>query len=229
MVTFVRGRIRPEMKNPINRLLIAAYRPALRVLVRGRYVVALVVMALLAGDDLPVEPARVGVHAPSRRGLDPLHAHHRPRHLHRGGKAPGPGPGRGSCGRSPRWSGSSARPAGPRRPPIPRPSRCSRRSSCSSPAEEWRPGMTKDRLVEEMSKALELPGVQNAWTMPIKARVDMLTTGIRTPIGIKVFGKDLKDIAARRRRPRADPQGRPRDAIGLRRTGARRLLPRLRA
>jgi Cu(I)/Ag(I) efflux system membrane protein CusA/SilA len=64
------------------------------------------------------------------------------------------------------------------------------------PKAAWRSGMTKDKLAEEMSKALDLPGIQNAWTMPIKARVDMLTTGIRTPIGIKVFGKDLTDIAA---------------------------------
>jgi Cu(I)/Ag(I) efflux system membrane protein CusA/SilA len=63
------------------------------------------------------------------------------------------------------------------------------------PPGDWRPGMTRERLAEEMSKALELPGIQNAWTMPIKARVDMLTTGIRTPIGVKVFGKDLKEIA----------------------------------
>ncbi|MBS0607400.1 MAG: efflux RND transporter permease subunit, partial [Verrucomicrobia bacterium] len=63
------------------------------------------------------------------------------------------------------------------------------------PKSEWRPGMTKDKLVEEMNKALQIAGVQNAFTMPIKARIDMLTTGIRTPIGIKIFGKDLVEIA----------------------------------
>jgi copper/silver efflux system protein len=63
------------------------------------------------------------------------------------------------------------------------------------PKEEWREGMTKEKLVAEMEQALSLPGLQNAWTMPIKARVDMLSTGIRTPIGIKVFGKDLEEIA----------------------------------
>jgi Cu(I)/Ag(I) efflux system membrane protein CusA/SilA len=59
------------------------------------------------------------------------------------------------------------------------------------PESEWRPGMTTDKLIAELDKALQFPGVANSWTMPIKARIDMLSTGIRTPIGIKVFGKDL--------------------------------------
>ncbi|MDP2690034.1 MAG: CusA/CzcA family heavy metal efflux RND transporter, partial [Deltaproteobacteria bacterium] len=62
------------------------------------------------------------------------------------------------------------------------------------PEGQWRPGMTTDKLVEEMDEALKMPGVTNAWTMPIKARIDMLSTGIRTPVGIKVFGKDLKEL-----------------------------------
>lgn len=54
--------------------------------------------------------------------------------------------------------------------------------------------MTYESLIDEMDKALQLPGVTNAWTMPIKARIDMLTTGVRTPVGIKIFGPDLKEI-----------------------------------
>lgn len=60
--------------------------------------------------------------------------------------------------------------------------------------DEWRPGMTEEKLVAEMDEALKMPGVTNAWTMPIKARIDMLSTGIRTPVGIKVFGKDLETL-----------------------------------
>ena len=56
------------------------------------------------------------------------------------------------------------------------------------PESDWRAGMTMDKLIAEMDKALQFPGISNAWTMPIKARLDMLATGIRTPIGIKVFG-----------------------------------------
>jgi Cu(I)/Ag(I) efflux system membrane protein CusA/SilA len=62
------------------------------------------------------------------------------------------------------------------------------------PEAEWRPGLTTDQLIAEMDRALQFPGVANAWTMPIKARIDMLSTGIRTPIGIKVFGKDLNEM-----------------------------------
>ncbi len=59
------------------------------------------------------------------------------------------------------------------------------------PEREWRPGMTQDRLVTEMDSALRIPGVINAWTQPIKGRIDMLATGIRTPVGVKIFGPDL--------------------------------------
>jgi copper/silver efflux system protein len=62
------------------------------------------------------------------------------------------------------------------------------------PSAQWRPGLTYEGLVAEMDQALQLPGVTNAWTMPIRARIDMLTTGVRTPVGIKIFGPDLKQI-----------------------------------
>jgi Cu(I)/Ag(I) efflux system membrane protein CusA/SilA len=62
------------------------------------------------------------------------------------------------------------------------------------PENEWRSGVTVDKLINEMDKALQFPGVSNAWTMPIKARIDMLATGIRTPVGVKVIGQDLKVI-----------------------------------
>ena len=62
------------------------------------------------------------------------------------------------------------------------------------PESEWRPGMTVDKLIAEMDKSLQFPGVSNAWTMPIKARIDMLSTGIRTPVGVKVYGKDLAEM-----------------------------------
>ncbi|WP_455377164.1 efflux RND transporter permease subunit, partial [Petrachloros mirabilis] len=62
------------------------------------------------------------------------------------------------------------------------------------PKEQWRPGVSYEGLIDEMDRALQFPGVTNAWTMPIKARTDMLTTGVRTPVGIKIFGPDLKQI-----------------------------------
>ena len=62
------------------------------------------------------------------------------------------------------------------------------------PRSEWRPGMTQDLLISQMDSAVKMPGVSNAWTMPIKGRIDMLATGIRTPVGIKIFGPDLAEL-----------------------------------
>jgi Cu(I)/Ag(I) efflux system membrane protein CusA/SilA len=59
------------------------------------------------------------------------------------------------------------------------------------PESDWRPGMTVQKLIDEMDKAIQFPGVTNAWTMPIKTRTDMLSTGIKTPVGIKISGPDL--------------------------------------
>ena len=60
------------------------------------------------------------------------------------------------------------------------------------PEEEWREGMTPEKLIEEMNAAIQIPGLTNAWTMPIKTRIDMLSTGIKTPVGIKIGGPDLE-------------------------------------
>jgi Cu(I)/Ag(I) efflux system membrane protein CusA/SilA len=62
------------------------------------------------------------------------------------------------------------------------------------PRDQWRPGVTPDGLVAAMDSAVRIPGVTNAWTMPIKGRIDMLATGIRTPVGVKIFGPDLAEL-----------------------------------
>ncbi len=62
------------------------------------------------------------------------------------------------------------------------------------PREEWRKGMTSDKLIQQMNSAIKIPGVTNAWTMPIKGRTDMLATGIKTPVGIKISGGDLTKL-----------------------------------
>ncbi len=62
------------------------------------------------------------------------------------------------------------------------------------PQGEWRKGMTPQKLIAEMDKAVRLPGMRNVWGYPIKIRIDMLTTGIRTPVGIKIAGPDLGGI-----------------------------------
>jgi len=62
------------------------------------------------------------------------------------------------------------------------------------PQSEWREGMTVDKLIEELDRTVDFPGLTNAWVMPIKTRIDMLATGIKTPVGIKIAGPDLKEI-----------------------------------
>ncbi len=195
MVTFVRGRIRPEMKNPINRLLVSSYRPALRLLIRGRYVVALVVIALLVVTIYPWRKLGSEFMPPLEEGsilfmpitVPGISIEEAKRLVQTQDQILRQFP------EVERVFGKAGR---AETPTDPAPLSMIETVIMLKPPKEWRPGMSKDRLVAEMSKALEFPGIQNAWTMPIKARVDMLTTGIRTPVGIKVFGKDLKDIAA---------------------------------
>ena len=63
------------------------------------------------------------------------------------------------------------------------------------PENEWREGMTIEKLIEEQDQSIQFPGLTNAWTMPIKTRIDMLATGIKTPVGIKLMGSDLKVLS----------------------------------
>jgi Cu(I)/Ag(I) efflux system membrane protein CusA/SilA len=65
------------------------------------------------------------------------------------------------------------------------------------PREQWRPGMTPEKLVNELDAAVSMPGVTNIWTQPIRNRIDMLSTGIRSQVGLKIFGADLKTLEAR--------------------------------
>ncbi len=64
------------------------------------------------------------------------------------------------------------------------------------PQEQWRPGMTMDKIIEELDNTVRLPGLANLWVPPIRNRIDMLSTGIKSPIGIKVSGTVLADIDA---------------------------------
>ena len=80
--------------------------------------------------------------------------------------------------------------------------------------------MTTDKLVEEMNSAIQIPGLTNAWTMPIKTRIDMLSTGIKTPVGIKIAGPDLnvlqdigKEIEELQKQFRVQVQLMPKDLL----------------
>src|SRR6185437_2680109 len=62
------------------------------------------------------------------------------------------------------------------------------------PREQWRPGMTPDKLVEELDRTVKVPGLANIWVPPIRNRIDMLATGIKSPVGVKVSGTDLAEL-----------------------------------
>jgi Cu(I)/Ag(I) efflux system membrane protein CusA/SilA len=68
------------------------------------------------------------------------------------------------------------------------------------PAEQWRAGMTREKLISEMNEKLTMPGITNIWTQPIQNRIDMLSTGIRSQVGLKIFGNDLKELEELSRR-----------------------------
>ncbi len=156
----------------------------------------------------------------------------------------------GSSSSSRRSTGCWGRPAGPRRSTDPAPLSMLETVITLKPKAEWRKvdtwysswapewlkavfrhvtpdHISQEDLVSEMNEALKIPGLSNAWTMPIKARIDMLTTGIRTPVGLKISGADL-DVSRRSAPGRVAPALRPGDAQRLRRAHRRRLLPRFR-
>jgi Cu(I)/Ag(I) efflux system membrane protein CusA/SilA len=195
MVLLVRGKIRPERKNPVNRALLAVYGPVLRFCLRHRWILLGAVGALLGatvypwtrlGSEFmpPLEEGTVLFMPITVPGLSIEEAKRivaaQDAALH---AIPEVATVFGKAGRAETAT-------------DPAPLSMFETVITLKPRAEWRKGMTKERLVAEMDAAVRLPGLQAAWTMPIKARVDMLSTGIRTPIGIKVFGKDLANIAA---------------------------------
>ena len=193
MGMFIRGRIYRERANPINRWLIALYRPVITFVLRRRWPVigtALVLLLLTAipwsrigGEFMPPLSEGTILYMPTTLpGISVARAREIlriqdgilkrfPEVEHVWGKA----------GRA----NTATDPAG---------LDMFETTITLKPEAQWRPGMTYDKLVAEMDSAVRLPGVTNAWTMPIKARNDMLATGIRTPVGIKIFGPDLAEL-----------------------------------
>ena len=193
MLLFIRGHIPPEMKNPIVRALIWVYHPIIEWVMRWKKLtiaLALVVLAVsvypalrLGSEFMPVLNEGTLLYMPSTlpsisvtKAAELLQTQDRilksfPEVESVFGKA----------GRA----NSATDPA---------PLEMAETVINLKPESQWRPGMTVDRLIAEMDDAMQFPGVSNAWTMPIKARTDMLSTGIRTPIGIKVFGTDLAEM-----------------------------------
>jgi len=187
---WIRGSIRSEKQNPISRFLIWIYDPILHLLLRWKWSVLLIALLtvgmawipysrlgsefmppLWEGDILYMPTTLPGISVTKARELlqqtDKIIATF-PEVHHVFGKI-----GRAETATDPA------------------PLSMIETTIMLRPEEEWRPGMTPEKLIEEMNTAIQFPGLTNAWTMPIKTRIDMLSTGIKTPVGIKLSGPDL--------------------------------------
>jgi len=193
MLLFVRGKIMPEGKNPVNRFLIWIYRPVIASVMRWKkttILLALLVLAIsvypltkLGSEFMPTLNEGTLLYMPATLpGLSVTKAAEIMQTQNKIIKSfPEVASVFGKAGRA----NTATDPA---------PMEMFETVINLKPESEWRPGMTIDKIISELDIAVQLPGVSNAWTMPIKARIDMLSTGIRTPIGIKVFGRDLGEM-----------------------------------
>ncbi len=187
---FIRGRILPEHRNPINRLLIRIYHPVLELALRFKFLLlAAAILAVLVtvipfrrlgsefmpplweGDMLYMPTTLPGVSITKAREI-----------LQQTDKIiktfPEVDRVFGKIGRAETAT-------------DPAPLSMIETTIMLKPESQWRPGMTVDKLTDELNAAIQIPGVTNAWTMPIKTRIDMLSTGIKTPVGIKLSGPNL--------------------------------------
>ncbi len=193
MHLFIRGRIIPEKKNPLTRLMIWIYRPIIRLVLKTKALTIFISLTLLAATLYPLE----------RMGSEFMPTLYEGSLMFMTSTLPGVSITKigeilqttdriirsfpevdqvfGKIGRAQTAT-------------DPAPLEMFETIINLKPEDKWRPGMTMDRLISEMSSKLEMPGLPISWSMPIKNRIDMLATGIRTPVGIKVFGKELKTI-----------------------------------
>ena len=190
---WIRGRIPDETRNPITRVLIAAYRPALDWVLRWpKATVAIALLALastvwplmqLGGEFLPKIDEGDLLYMPSALpGLSAQKAGELLQLTNRMIKTvPEVERVFGKAGRAETAT-------------DPAPMEMFETTIQLKPREQWRPGMTPDKLVEELDRAVQVPGLSNLWVPPIRNRIDMLATGIKSPIGVKVTGADLAAI-----------------------------------
>jgi Cu(I)/Ag(I) efflux system membrane protein CusA/SilA len=193
MMLFIRGKIMPEAKNPLNRFLIWIYRPVIAGVMQWKKVTILLAVLAVAVSYYPA----------SKLGSEFMPTLNEGTLLYMPASLPGMSITKAAevlqtqdkiIKSFPEVSSVYGKAGRANTATDPAPTEMFETVINLKPQEEWRAGMTTDKLIAEMDKALQFPGVSNAWTMPIKARIDMLSTGIRTPIGIKVFGKDLGEM-----------------------------------
>ena len=193
MGLFVRGRVRPESANPVNRFLIRVYRPVIALVLRFRWPVIVTAVAVLLLTILPWSRLGSEFMPPLNEGsiMD----------------MPSLFPGVGSAqARSILTQRDRAMAAIPEVEMVlgkigraetatdMAPMSMIESIAILKPEREWRRGVDYDSIVAEMNRTVRTPGVANMWSMPIKNRLDMLATGIKTPVGIKIFGPHLATL-----------------------------------
>lgn len=187
---FVRGRILPEKKNPINRLLIGAYQPIIQGVLQLKWLTIVIALMIIGATIYPLgklgsefmPPLNEGdlLYMPTTDpGISITKAKEVLQQTDRIIKSfPEVESVTGKAGRA----ATATDPA---------PLSMFETIITLKPEDQWREGMTLDDLIRDLDDAINFPGLTNAWTMPIKTRIDMLSTGIKTPVGIKVMGPDL--------------------------------------
>jgi Cu(I)/Ag(I) efflux system membrane protein CusA/SilA len=193
MLLFIRGKIMPEAKNPVNRFLIWVYRPLIAGVMRWKKSTLVVAVLTLI----------VSVYPASQLGSEFMPTLNEGSLLYMPASLPGMSITKAAelmqtqdkiIKSFPEVESVFGKAGRANTATDPAPTEMFETVINLKPESQWRSGLTMDGLIAELDKALQFPGVANAWTMPIKARTDMLSTGIRTPIGIKVFGKDLDEM-----------------------------------
>jgi len=193
MMLFIRGKIMPEAKNPVNRFLIWIYRPIISGVMRWKKVTILLALIALGASIYPA----------SKIGSEFMPTLNEGTLLYMPASLPGMSITKAAelmqtqdkiIKSFPEVASVYGKAGRANTATDPAPTEMFETVINLKPQEEWPAGMTTDKLIAELDAALQFPGVANAWTMPIKARIDMLSTGIRTPIGIKVFGKNLDEM-----------------------------------
>jgi Cu(I)/Ag(I) efflux system membrane protein CusA/SilA len=193
MLLLVRGRITPEVKNPVNRFLIWAYQPFVNFVLRHRFLTLLAAALLLAATIYPYSKLGKEFMPPLNEGTI----------LYMPTAVPGMAIGEAArilqiqdrmLSKVPEVERVFGKAGQSETPTDPAPLAMFETVVTLKPHEQWRPGMTWEKLIAEMNEKIKTPGMANIFWMPIQTRTEMLTTGFRTILGIKVFGADLKQI-----------------------------------